>query len=62
MEERKGDTGFWWGDVIETDHLEYLGVSGRIILKWMFTGCDIWSCTGLFCLRIRKGGGMLSMR
>jgi hypothetical protein len=45
VEERKVDTGFWWGDVIEIDHLEYLGVSARIILKYMFTECDIWSCT-----------------
>jgi hypothetical protein len=27
------NTGFWWGNVWETDHLEDLGVNGRIILK-----------------------------
>ena len=27
---------FWWGDVKERDHLKYLGVDGRITLKWMF--------------------------
>jgi len=26
-------TGFWWGKLRERDHLEYLGVDGRIILR-----------------------------
>jgi hypothetical protein len=29
-------TGLWWGDVRERDHLENLGVDGRIILIWLF--------------------------
>jgi hypothetical protein len=33
MEGREANTGVWWVDVIEIDHLEYLGISGRIILK-----------------------------
>ena len=28
--------GFWWGDLRERARLEYLGVDGRIILKWIF--------------------------
>jgi hypothetical protein len=28
--------GFWLGNVRERDHLERLGVDGRIILKWVF--------------------------
>jgi hypothetical protein len=26
-------TGFWWGDLMGTDHLEDTGVDGRMILK-----------------------------
>jgi hypothetical protein len=26
-------TEFWWRKVMETDHLEHLGVNGKIILK-----------------------------
>ena len=29
-------TGFWWGDLLERDHLENLGVCGMIILKLTF--------------------------
>ena len=29
-------TGFWWGTLSETDHLEDLGVKGRIILNKIF--------------------------
>jgi hypothetical protein len=28
-------TGFWWGNLNERDHLEELGVDGRIILKFV---------------------------
>jgi hypothetical protein len=29
-------TGFWWGNLMEGDHLEDTGVDERIILKWVF--------------------------
>jgi hypothetical protein len=29
-------TGFWWGDLMEGDSVEVLGVEWRIILKCIF--------------------------
>jgi len=36
----KVHTGFWWGDLREKDHLEDLGIGGRVILKWIFKKWD----------------------
>ena len=30
-------TGFWWGNLRDRDHLEYPGVDGKIILRWIFS-------------------------
>jgi hypothetical protein len=33
-------TGFLWGNLSERDHLEDLGIDGRVILKWIFRKWD----------------------
>jgi len=51
-------TWFWWEDMRERDLLEYPGVNGRIVLKWIFRKWDRgW--TGLIWLRIGTGSELL---
>jgi activator of HSP90 ATPase len=52
-------TELWWGNVKEIDHLAYLGVDGKIILRWKFRRWDVGVWTVLFWLRIGTGGGFL---
>jgi hypothetical protein len=33
-------TGYWWGSLRERDHLEDLGVDGKIIFRWFFNEWD----------------------
>lgn len=41
--------GFWWGggNLMKRDHLEDVGVDGRIILRWIFRNWDGEAWTGL---------------
>jgi hypothetical protein len=51
--------GFWWGNLMERDHLEDPGGDGRIILRWIFRKWDLWAWTGFIWLRIGTVGGHL---
>ena len=52
-------TAFWWGDLRERDHLEDLGVDGRVILNWTFKTWAGKAWTRLIWLRTETGGGRL---
>jgi hypothetical protein len=50
------DTGFWWRNLRERNHLEYLGINGNIILKLIFKNGAwtefIWLQTGTGGVRL----------
>jgi hypothetical protein len=58
MGKSEAQTGFWWGDLREGDHLRDPGVNGDNIKKDLQ---DVgWgACTGFSWLRIGTGGGLL---
>jgi hypothetical protein len=35
-------TGLWYGTLRERDHLEVLGINGKIILRWIFRETKGW--------------------
>jgi hypothetical protein len=52
-------TGFWWGNLSESDNLGDPDVDGRITLRRIFRKWDLGLWTGLIWLRIGSGGGHL---
>jgi len=52
-------TGIWFGHLRKTDHLEYLGVHRKTLLKWISKTRVGEEWTGLILLRIRTVGGRL---
>jgi hypothetical protein len=49
--------GIWWGNLRERDHLEHLGVDGRIMPEWIVKK-SVWRIrSGLISLRIDRSGG-----
>jgi hypothetical protein len=57
MGETGAYTGFWWVNLRERNHLEELGVDGRIILLWIFRKLDVGAWSGSNWLRIGTGDG-----
>jgi hypothetical protein len=52
--------GFWWGNLMERDHLEDPGLNGSVALKWIFSKLVKGAWAGL--IWPRTGGGHLSTR
>jgi hypothetical protein len=59
LERGETDTGFWWGNLRERDHLGDQGVDGR---RWVFRKWDVEAWTGSSWLRRGTGGGDLWLR
>jgi len=41
------DTRFWWNNLTERDHMQYVSADGRITLKCIFNMWDGYPWTGL---------------
>ena len=50
-------TGFWWGDLMEGDHIKCLSLDGRIIIKGSYRLEDSEAWSGLIWLGTGMGVG-----
>jgi hypothetical protein len=57
-----GKQDFGGEDLRGEDHLNDLGVDGKIILRWFFSKWDVQAWTGLIWLGIGTGGRHLCTR
>jgi len=56
---RRGAYRVLVGKLEGRNHVEDPGIDGRITLRWIFGKLGVGSWTGLICLRIGTGGGLL---
>ena len=59
MEKGEVYSVFWWGNLMDGDHLEDPGVDGRIISRWIFRKWNVGARTRSSWLRIGTCGGYL---
>jgi hypothetical protein len=59
MGDRRGAYRILVGRPEGRDHLEDIGVDGKVIAKWIFKKWDGEPWTGLIWLRTGTGGGLL---
>jgi hypothetical protein len=57
--ERRSVQSFWYGNMREREHVEDLGVDGRIILRLILRKWDVGAWTATSWLRIGTCGGHL---
>jgi hypothetical protein len=59
MSDRRDVHGVWFGGLRDSGYLEYVGIKGRIILKWIFKewNWEVW--TGLILFSVVTGEGRL---
>jgi hypothetical protein len=53
------EEGFWWGNLLERDYLEALGVDWRTILRLILQKLVQRACTGLIWLKTGTGDMLL---